>query len=112
MDRRYQIAQGDLLLRAIDALPPQAEEVPATNGVHIVAHSETGHHHVVDAIGVRHFRHTGNPLLGYLSVDADATTLRHLRSFDTHAPHTIPKGTYEMRRQREWAPEGWRRVAD
>ena len=108
-----QIAQGDLLVTVIGEIPAGAVEVPAVGGVHVVAHSETGHHHVVDAhAGVRYFRDTGNPLRAYLSVDADATTLRHLRHFDTHAPHSLPPGTYELRRQREHAPEGWRRVED
>lgn len=107
-----QIAQGDLLITRIKAVPVEAEEVPATDGVHVLAHSETGHHHVVNAEGVRHFRDTGNPLVGYLSVGADATTLRHLRAWNTHAPQTLPPGTYELRRQREWHPEGWARVQD
>jgi hypothetical protein len=36
----------------------------------------------------------------------------HLRSYDMHAPITIKPGIYELRRQREYTPEGWRRVAD
>ena len=72
-----------------------------------------GHHHVVDAMrGVRYFRDTGNPLLAYMTVEERPTRLRHLRNFDTHAPHRLRQGTYEFRRQREHTPEGMRRVED
>ena len=107
-----QIAQGDLLVQSTRAVPRDAVEVAASEGVHIVAYSETGHHHVVDAHGVRYFRDASNPLLAYLTVETDSTTLRHLRSWDTHAPHMLSRGMYELRRQREWTPEGWRRVED
>jgi len=40
------------------------------------------------------------------------TELRHERSFDTHAPITIDKGKYEIRRQREYTLEGWRKIED
>jgi hypothetical protein len=38
--------------------------------------------------------------------------VEHLRSFDTHESISIGPGNYEIRRQRENAPEGWRRAAD
>lgn len=34
------------------------------------------------------------------------------RSFDTHESILLKGGTYEIRRQREYTPEGWRRVED
>ena len=40
------------------------------------------------------------------------TLLEHLRSFDTHETIKLPVGTFEIRRQREYTPEGWRRVED
>jgi hypothetical protein len=38
--------------------------------------------------------------------------LRHLREFDTHEPIAFTPGKYLARRQREYTPEGWRRVED
>lgn len=112
MDNWNQVAQGDLLLTRIDALPPGLTEVPPTGRVHIVAHSETGHHHVVDAhAGVRYFR-SPDPLISYLEVADASTTLRHLREHDTHRPHGLRPGKYELRRQREYTPAGWRMVVD
>ena len=109
----FQQAQGDLLILEIPKLPAHVDPVKAVDGVFVVAHSETGHHHVVDAhSGVRYFRDTRNPLWAYLTVEDRPTTLRHLRSWDTHGTQTLPVKTYQLRRQRELTPTGWNRVAD
>jgi hypothetical protein len=109
-------AQGDLLLRKIKCLPNGVKPLNAENGVFVVAHSETGHNHVIDASqNVRWFAGE-NTEVTYLQViealDATETILRHLRGHDTHAPIVIPPGVFELRRQREHTPEGWRRVED
>lgn len=105
-------AQGDLYISRIEALPDGLTPAKADNGRYIVAHSETGHHHVVEAEGCTYYE-TDDPLTAYLAViDATEVTLTHLRAFDTHDPITIGPGIYRIRRQREYVPEGWRRVAD
>ena len=38
--------------------------------------------------------------------------LEHHRSIDTHEALEIKPGIYEIRRQREYTPQGFRRVAD
>lgn len=111
-----QAAQGDLLIRRIDAIPANAEPVKSEKGKFIVAHSETGHNHVIaERPNVALFS-TGDPMVSYLQVieaaDATETLLEHLRSYDTHETISIPPGNYEIRRQREYTPEGWRRVED
>ena len=113
---KNQAAQGDLYLRRIDAIPAGAKPMAAENGHFIVAHSETGHHHVIaERPGVQVFT-TDDPLVSYLQVieatEATEALLQHLRSFDTHETIAIPPGNYELRRQREYSPEGWRRVED
>lgn len=105
-----QAAQGDLLITAVDSLPDGLSEVEPENGSHIVAHSETGHHHVVAANAARAYQGS-NPMVMFLVV-TKPTALEHHRSFDTHEPLELKSGTYEIRRQREYTPEGWRRVAD
>jgi hypothetical protein len=109
-------AQGDLLLRRIDALPATAKKCVAENGMFVVAHSETGHNHVVDAKPNVQWYSTEDSMVSYLEVveatDATETLLRHLRGFDTHKTIVIPPGVFELRRQREYSPEGWRRVED
>lgn len=109
-------AQGDLLLRRIDKLPAEAKPLKAEAGVFVVAHSETGHNHVIDASPNVQWYGTNDPMVTYLEVveatDATETLLRHLRGFDTHKTIVIPPGVFELRRQREYTPEGWRRVED
>lgn len=111
-----QAAQGDLLIRRIDKLPANATAVKSERGFHVVAHSETGHNHVIaDRPNVTLYT-TGDPMVSYLQVieatDATETLLEHLRSYDTHETIKIPVGVFEIRRQREYTPEGWRRVED
>lgn len=109
-----QAAQGDILIRRVKDLPANAVEQPPENGQHIVTHSETGHHHVMRAQHVRMFRlpDDGMPgMMSYLKVD-EVTELKHLRPHDTHESLEFKPGIYEIRRQREYTPEGWRRVAD
>jgi hypothetical protein len=111
-----QAAQGDLLLRRIDALPEGVKIVQAEQGAYIVAHSETGHNHIVKERPNVRLYSTDNPMVSYLEVveatDAMETLLEHLRGHDTHESIAISVGIYELRRQREYTPEGFRRVAD
>lgn len=111
-----QAAQGDLFIRRIDALPGGLKPMATESGNYIVAHSETGHHHVIEARPNVTVFATDDPLVSYLQVieatDATENLIEHLRNFDTHESIKISAGNYEIRRQREYAPEGWRRVAD
>ena len=110
-------AQGDVLIRRVDAIPADAAPVAAENGAIIVTHSETGHHHIMvldhDEVtpAVEMFSAVDNPLLAWIKVNRP-TALEHRRSFDTHEPIMFEPGTYEVRRQREHSPEGWRQVQD
>jgi hypothetical protein len=109
-------AQGDLFIRRVDKLPAGVTKVIPEQGRHTVAHSETGHSHIIkDAPNVTLYT-TGDPMISYLEVieatDATETLLEHLRSYDTHETIKIPAGVFEIRRQREYTPEGWRQVAD
>lgn len=96
-----QAAQGDVLFTRIDALPEGVKAVKAEeNGEHIVTHSETGHHHVMDSEHVNLFEAANDPFVMYLVVD-EPTNLRHLRDVDTHETINFPPGTYRVNRQRE-----------
>ena len=111
-----QAAQGDLFIRRIEALPVGLKLMATEAGNYIVAHSETGHHHVIEARSNVMVYTTDDPLVSYMQVleaaDATENLIEHLRSFDTHESIKIGVGNYEIRRQREYTPEGWRRVAD
>ena len=104
-------AQGDIYISRIAALPSGVVIVPPTDGRIVVAHSETGHHHVMDAEKVVMHRLPDDIMRCFLTV-AEPTPLEHLRGFDTHEPLMFDAGVYEIKRQREYVPEGFRRVED
>lgn len=110
--------QGDLMIRRIGAVPTDTTEDTSAEAK-IVAHSETGHHHMLDG-DVRMFRRSGDSMVAYAECRS-AVQLKHLRDFDTHETLEFSAGAgagfaesfiIECRRQREHTPEGWRRVAD
>lgn len=105
-------AQGDVCFRRVDALPSKAK-AKKREGALVVAHSETGHDHTIDDTGVVRFD-VGNPLLCYLRIDAEYADVVHHRAWDTHQTIRLEGGgsIWEVRRQEEWTPEGWRRVED
>lgn len=101
------VAQGDVLFRRVAAIPDGATR----RSDKIVAHSETGHHHSFDIGESVWLYSTQDRLVSYLEVKKPAV-LKHRRDFDTHEEILFDPGIYEIRRQREWSPEGWRRVQD
>lgn len=108
-------AQGDLLLIRIGALPADLAEVAPQDGVVVVGHSETGHHHVIDAGAATMYEHAKplpDAILECFVVIGKETELRHLRGFDTHEALQLDPGIYRVRRQREHTPEGWRQAQD
>lgn len=109
-----QAAQGDLWIKRIEILPETAILVKPENGHYILAHSETGHHHVIEDVpGCEIYGDGKDPMTMYLRViDATEVTLKHLRSFDTHTPINFLKGIFQFRLARERIPEGWRKVQD
>lgn len=102
-------AQGDLNIFSVEEIPQGLAEKPATDGSHILAHSETGHHHVIEGNTVRVFEQ--NEFISYLEVEKPSNVV-HLRSFDTHETIGLPPGKYRISRQREYTPEGYRLAAD
>ena len=104
-------AQGDVLFRRIDKLPAGAVPVAAENGKVVVAHSETGHNHVMLAERTKLYRIPDSIMDLFLEVEAP-TPLEHLREHDTHEAIMFEPGIYHVRRQREYIPEGFRRVED
>lgn len=109
-------AQGDFIIIRIGKLPEGLIKIAPTNGKHIVAHSETGHNHVMEAERVTAYKDakiTDDSKLFemFFSVEQD-TPIEHLRSFDTHETLLVPAGNYIVKRQREYVPEGFRKAAD
>ena len=112
---KKQAAQGDVMFRRIDKLPKGLESQKPENGKIIVAHSETGHNHSIvieKANGAQLLIDKTNDFIAYLKVGENGAVIEHERSYDTHEPIKFDEGIYEVRRQREYVPEGYRKVMD
>jgi hypothetical protein len=110
---KNQAAQGDMLIRRIDKLPADAVAAKSEGADYVLAHSETGHNHVVKKKpGVEFYQHANDNFIAWLVVDNTECLVEHMRGFDTHETIKFPPGIYEIRRQREYIPEGFRRAAD
>lgn len=109
------VAQGDMLIRKIDALPKGTTKCKAENGEFILTHSESGHHHVVrEQEGIEFHSNDNNPMVAYLIVNnpKEECFVEHKRNYDTHKPYQFKDGVHEIRRQIESTPEGFRRALD
>lgn len=106
-------AQGDLLVMRVAELPPDGLVEEVCRSGHIAAHSETGHHHVLD-LGAAHeaklFR-AADPFTCYLRLESDAQVV-HQRPFDTHETIGLAPGIWMLKNQREYQPAGWRKASD
>lgn len=108
--------QGDVLVRKVGSIPESFKEV---TGRMVVAHSETGHDHVIDDNpGAKLFRDPANPNVCYLRLEgADHADLVHHRDYHTHETLRLlgeKSGftIFECKRQQEMTPAGWRQVQD
>lgn len=109
--------QGDVLIVAVDELPADVKPVARENGQVILAHGEvTGHAHAIlderaelVTPGDDQLVTADEALELYLLVHGDEPVELVHQEHDTIA---LPPGQYEVRRQREYAPEETRLVAD
>ena len=105
-------AQGDVYIMRVNMeIPKGAVEVQPVGDYIEVAHSETGHSHVMEKEKVKMYT-LPDSIMNCLLVVNEPTALEHLREYDTHEPIMFDKGTYIVRRQREYTPEGFRKVQD
>lgn len=107
-------AQGELRFIRLPKnfkIPAGVTKVDPVNGRVIVGHSETGHHHVMDANCTTLFC-LPESILDCLLVVERSDELKHLREFDTHESLAFEPGIYRVTTAREHTPEGWRRAAD
>ncbi len=102
------VFQGDIMIRRIKVLPATATK----RDDKVAAHSETGHHHSFEPDAAVWLYSSPNDMVQYLEVKSPAPLI-HRREFDTHEALMFDSpGVYEIVRQREYTPEGWRRVED
>ena len=95
-------AQGELTITRLAKTPNNiGQTVKDESGKLIVGHSETGHHHVVDADCATLTR--VDAFTAYLTV-SKPTQIDHLRGYDTHPSIALQPGMYEFRTGREFDP--------
>ena len=108
-------AQGDVYFTRVDSIPEgYTPREPEGKTGHVVAHSESGHNHVVDASDVIRFEGS-DPGIAYLRLVSDSADVVHQRGFDTHGTVSLlggPGAVWQVTRQREYDPAGERRAAD
>lgn len=123
------VAQGEVLiwmkkyapksvLEGLSALK-NLKNMKLENGMLILGHSETGHHHVLEP--VRENVHISKAAQALID-DANDTFVElkliepckivHLRQHDTHGGFILPPGEYIRCLREEQTVEGWKRVAD
>jgi hypothetical protein len=108
-------AQGDMMIMRIETLPSGLEEYKPEGNHYVIAHSETGHNHVMEKTAVKAYKRQNvteaNIFELFLDV-GEESKIEHLRSFDTHETIVVPPGQYIVKRQREYTPQGFRRAQD
>lgn len=92
------VRHGEVILKAITQLPKEAKLVEETNRV-VVAHSETGHHHLlevkdkVDMSKIKVYSWNGDT---YLEVPQIAELWHQKTGKDVHTPHKITPSIYKV----------------
>lgn len=109
-------AQGDFIIVRVNELPTNLTPFAPEGSVFVVAHSETGHNHVMERTNVEAFRKdekgTDRDMYELFLLVKEPTEVKHLRSHDTHESLLVPPGKYMIKRQREYVAEGFRKAAD
>lgn len=89
-------AQGELLIlvgpenEGVAEIPPDAKPVEPLNGRHVFGHSETGHHHTVEASRGQFFASAIDPNLFFFKpIDMKPLRLEHERPDHKHETLSI-----------------------
>jgi hypothetical protein len=117
---KVRAAQGEITIIRLGNAPKNRKlsgtAMKAECGKFVIGHSETGHHHVIDAKGAN-VAVLGRAPEGMRILRAildNPMSLDHLRDHDTHESIKLEPGLYEFRIGREFDPyqEIARRQAD
>jgi hypothetical protein len=79
-------AQGEIDMRKLGGFPPGLTKIGPVNGLYIIGHSETGHHHVIEATRAEAVYEGTTPegMKALYALLKEGAVLEHLRDFDTH----------------------------
>lgn len=106
---RVQLRQGDVLLAAVESIPPDSSPEPRAGRIVLAEGEATGHAHAIEEADARTFTHGSQR---FLLVRSRAQLIH-----EEHAPIEVPAGNWRIVIQREYQPgpvmsEAWRRVVD
>lgn len=95
------------------------QDMPLENGMMIMGHSETGHHHVLEPVAkkvsiskaAQALIDSANDTFVDLKIFQECA-LVHKREGDTHGAVILPPGEYIRGIREEQSVKGWVRVAD
>lgn len=100
--------QGELMVERVECIPPAKLKESVDN---VVAHSETGHHHV--AVGAKVFDQ--DEFVSYMVSTGAVVDIEHHREVDRHDTLRLPSkvgDVFKITRQREGSNDVWRKVID
>lgn len=107
------VAQGDILIIPVLSIPDTAKAAKADGSHYVIAHSETGHHHVLERSRAEVYEAADDSFIAYIRTLGDGADIQHNRDHDTHETIALePNRIYEVRRQREYVPQGFRAAQD
>ena len=105
--KQFMVRQGDVFIELVADLPANLKPQPREHGKIVLAHGEvTGHSHAIAAH--EHEAWLDDAGVTYLEVREAMALLEH----QEHDTIKLPVGKYRVTRQREYAPEAPRNVAD
>jgi hypothetical protein len=93
--KKHIVRHGEVVLKQIDSLPKEAKLQKEVNK-EIVAHSETGHHHVLETIDMSKMKFYVANGETYIEVPSMASLWHQKTGKDVHTPHKIIPGFYKI----------------
>lgn len=107
------VAQGDMLIIPVSEIPASAKAAKPEGAHFILAHSESGHNHVIERAKAEVYEAADDSFVAYIRTLGDGAEIKHQRSYDTHESYMLePNKSYQVRRQREYIMEGFRPAQD
>lgn len=93
------IRHGEVILKPIDALPQEVIKEQEKKQI-IVAHSETGHHHILESTkNIKVYTWNGET---YLEVPELSNLWHQKTGKDVHTPHKVQPGIYQINIKKEF----------
>lgn len=87
------VRHGEVILKPVEFLPKEAV-LKETTKKNIVAHSETGHHHVLEA--TKDFKIYTLMEDTYIEIPSVATLRHEKTGKDVHTPHKVAPSVYKI----------------